>query len=82
MVQAVSYPPLPKTQEPALSGVEGTGHPQFRNGKEKREGWATPPLAIRLQWIDLENTMKKPPPRPIARRLPAPIDFTEPLRHP
>jgi hypothetical protein len=35
IVSAASYPPLQKTQEPALSVVEGTGHPQFRNGKEK-----------------------------------------------
>ena len=33
VVSAVSLPPLQRTQEPALSGVEGTGHPNFRFGK-------------------------------------------------
>jgi hypothetical protein len=36
MVSAASYPPLQKTQEPALSVVEGTGHPQLRNGKKRQ----------------------------------------------
>jgi hypothetical protein len=35
MLSAASFPPLQKSQEPALSVVEGTGHLQFRNRKKK-----------------------------------------------
>jgi hypothetical protein len=37
------YPPLQRTQEPALSAVEGTGHPRLCSwrGNQKRPVWKT-----------------------------------------
>jgi hypothetical protein len=36
---------LQKAQEPVLSGVEGTGHQQFQNGKEKTKAESLGPPA-------------------------------------
>src|ERR1700686_1347695 len=44
MVQAASPPALAKAQEPALSEVEGTGHPRFR--KRERVGHPAQQLSL------------------------------------
>ena len=65
IVSAASLPPLQKTQEPALSGVEGTGHPRFRFEKGKSKPVKRPAtrlvvyaslslLAVLALFLDLE----------------------------